>query len=159
MLFTPRRRRGSERHRRAECEHAANSSAASPSVRCSELKQSLEPRVAAASLECIAKLSPKDRCDPARVHLYGHPALMNACPDVAPAPADAGAADTPVAALCHGTIEACGAPSVAPSVNECRQLLSGMNEAGRDRTRARMKAHCSDRGLVGCEAAAVSAGK
>lgn len=131
------------------------------SVRCGELKQSLKPRVASVALDCIGKLSPKDRCDPARVHLCGHLALMNACPDVAPAAArtDAGAVDTPVTTICHGIIESCGASSVAPSMTECRQLLSGMNDAGRDRTRACMKAHCFDRGLVGCEAAAATAAK
>ena len=65
------------------------------SVRCGELKQALKPRVAAAAVECIAKLTGQERCDAARVHLCGHLALMNACPDaVAVSPGDAGAAAT-----------------------------------------------------------------
>jgi hypothetical protein len=37
---------------------------------------------------------------------------------------------------------------------ECRQLLSGMTDVGRERTRTCMKTHCFDRGLVGCEGVA-----
>jgi hypothetical protein len=55
--------------------------------------------------------------------------------------------------LTHGQaiVDGCGTSPVAPSITECRQLLSGMTETGRERARACMKAHCFDRGLVGCE--------
>ena len=135
------------------------------SIRCGELKLALKPRVAAAAVECITKLKGAERCDANRIHLCGHLALMNACPDVPPPPAapttaDAaaaaapGAAVTPVGAICRGILDSCGASPVAPSMTECRQLLSGMTDSGRDKTRSCMKAHCFDRGLVGCEATA-----
>lgn len=143
------------------------------SIRCGELKTAMKPKVAAAAVECITKLTPQERCDAARVHLCGHLALMNACPDTLPgasaanaagsgpamASADAGmvVASDPssrVGQICREIVQTCGASPVAPSLTECRQLLSGMNEAGRERTRACMKTHCFDRGLVGCEAAA-----
>ena len=63
---------------------------------------------------------------------------------------------TPVGVMCHAILESCGASPVAPSMSECRQLLSGMTDTGRERTRACMKSHCFDRGLVGCEAAAAT---
>ncbi len=125
-------------------------------VRCNELRQSLKPRVAAAAMECITKLNGAERCDPSRIHLCGHLALSNACPDAPPGPAtgaDASVPPSPVTTLCHAIIEACGASPVAPAMAECRQLLSGMTDAGREKTRACMKTHCFDRGLVGCEAA------
>jgi len=120
-------------------------------TRCAEYKQGLKPRVAQLAVECLAKLTPHERCDHSRVTLCGHLALMNACPDPDPA-GDAG--PSPVATACQGIRDACGASPVSPSSVECRQLLSGMSEAGRDRTKACMKGHCFDRGLVGCEALA-----
>ena len=120
------------------------------SARCAELKQSLKPRVAAAAVDCIAKLNGAERCDANRIHLCGHLSLVNACSDTPPPGADAAAA-TPVSTICHGIIEACGASPIAPSMTECRQLLSGMTDTGREKTRACMKTHCFDRGLVGCE--------
>ncbi len=130
-------------------------------ARCNELKQSLKPRVAAAAVDCIAKLNGAERCDANRIRLCGHLSLVNACPDT-PSPAalapDAAAAPASAATtICHGIIEACGASPIAPSMAECRQLLSGMTDTGREKTRTCMKAHCFDRGLIGCEAA--TAGK
>ena len=126
-------------------------------IRCGELKQAMKPKVAAAAVVCLNKLTPQERCDPARVYLCGHLAFMNACPErddaganAIPAAAPAGGAKS-VAAICQAIVDGCGASPVAPSTTECRQLLSGMTDAGRERTRACMKAHCFDRGLVGCE--------
>lgn len=122
-------------------------------IRCTEMKQSMKPKVAATAVACLMKLTPQERCDPARVVLCGHLAYMNACPESDPssAPGDGGGAKGAVATACQSIIDGCGASPVAPSMAECKQLLSGMTEAGRDRTRACMKAHCFDRGLVGCE--------
>lgn len=123
------------------------------SVRCGELKTAMKPKVAAAAVTCLTKLTPKERCDPARVVLCGHLAFMNACPE-READVDAGPpAPSSAAAICHSIIESCGASPIAPSMTECRQLLAGMTDSGRERTRSCMKAHCFDRGLVGCEAA------
>lgn len=136
--------------------------------RCGELKQAMKPKVASAAVACLAKLTPQERCDPARVYLCGHLAFMNACPETepvtqagdaglaapmgtAPAHADAGGASSSVTATCQAIIDGCGASPIAPSMAECRQLLSGMTATGRERTRTCMKKHCFDRGLVGCE--------
>lgn len=122
-------------------------------IRCAEMKQSMKPKVAATAVTCLTKLTPQERCDPARVVLCGHLAYMNACPEADPAsaPGDAGGAKSAVATACQAIIDGCGASPVAPSMAECKQLLSGMTESGRERTSACMKAHCFDRGLVGCE--------
>jgi hypothetical protein len=133
-------------------------------TRCGELKQSLKPKVALAAVACLNKLTPQERCDPARVTLCGHLALMNACPERdATADSDAGAnASTnananasanphSAAAACQAIIAGCGVSPVAPSLTECKQLLSGMTDTGRDKTRACMKNHCFDKGLIGCE--------
>ena len=128
--------------------------------RCAELKQAMKPKVAAAAVACLAQLTPQERCDPARVYLCGHLAFMNACPEAEPAPhalhagpatTDAAAAASSVVATCQAIIDAYGPSPVAPSMTECRQLLSGMTSTGRERTRACMKKHSFDRGLVGCE--------
>lgn len=123
-------------------------------IRCGELKQSMKPKVAQTAVTCLNKLTPQERCDPMRVTLCAHLAFMNACPEREPE-ADAGAAPAgSAAAMCQTIIAGCGASPIAPSMTECRQLLSGMNATGRERTRACMKNHCFDRGLVGCEAVA-----
>ena len=121
------------------------------SLRCGDLKTALKPKVAAAAVSCIAKLNGQERCDANRVQLCGHLSLMNACPDVAHLPDGGVAESTPVTKLCQGIIDACGASPIAPSMNECRQLLSGMTDAGREKTKKCMATHCFDRGLVGCE--------
>jgi hypothetical protein len=121
-------------------------------VRCGELKQGMKPKVAAVAVACLNKLTPHERCDPARVSLCGHLAFMNACPERDEGSAEAGVALRPVAATCQAIIDGCAASPIIPSMVECKQLLSGMTEAGRERTRACMKTHCFDRGLVGCEA-------
>jgi hypothetical protein len=117
-------------------------------VRCGELKQAMKPKVAAAAVTCLAKLTPQERCDPARVYLCGHLAFANACPEPVGA-SDAGAKS--VASICQAIVEGCGASPIAPSTAECRQLVAGMTDVGRERTRSCMKTHCFDRGLVGCE--------
>lgn len=118
------------------------------SIRCNDLKTAMKPKVAAAAVSCITKLNGQERCDANRVQLCGHLALENACPDVSHA--DAGA-DTPVTKMCQAIIDGCGPSPIAPSMSECRQLLSGMTDAGREKTRKCMATHCFDRGLVGCE--------
>ena len=121
-------------------------------TRCAEYKQGLKPKVATAAVECLNKLKPGEQCDPHRVMLCGHLALMNSCPEESGPGAEAGA--NGVTATCQTIIDACGASSIAPSMLECKEALSGMNETGRERTKACMKKHCFDRGLVGCEALA-----
>jgi hypothetical protein len=125
-------------------------------VRCGELKQAMKPKVAATAVACLNKLTPQERCDPARVYLCGHLAFMNACPErEAALEGDAGSVSkSSVTSTCQAIVDGCGVSPIAPSMAECRQLLSGMTEAGRERTRTCMKTHCFDRGLVGCEGVA-----
>jgi hypothetical protein len=119
-------------------------------TRCAEYKQGLKPKVATAAVDCLNKLKPHEQCDPHRVMLCGHLALMNSCPEESGPAVEAGA--NGVTATCQSIIDACGASTIAPSMVECKEALSGMNQTGRDRTQACMKKHCFDRGLVGCEA-------
>ena len=123
-------------------------------LRCAELKQAMKPKVAQTAVTCLNKLTPQERCDSARVTLCAHLAFMNACPERGDADANASASGGAhaVTSACEAIIGGCGASPIAPSMAECEQLLSGMNETGRDRTRACMKHHCFDRGLIGCEA-------
>ena len=134
-------------------------------TRCGELKQGMKPKVAQTAVACLNKLTPQERCDATRVTLCGHLAFMNACPEReaeidagastnanASAGAGAAAGAHSVASTCQAIITACGTSSIAPALSECKQLLSGMTEAGRERTQSCMKKHCFDRGLIGCEA-------
>lgn len=107
-------------------------------TRCNELKQSLEPRVAQNAIECLNKLKPQERCDANRVNLCAHLALMNACPGKK-RPAE-----------CETIIAACGPSPIAPSINECRQTIAGLNAEGRTRLVSCMRTHCFDKGLIGC---------
>ena len=110
-------------------------------TRCKEIVQTTKPRVAEAAVTCLNKLTPKERCDPNRVNLCGHLALMNACPEKEPL------------AACESIETQCKTSPIPPSPVDCRQTLSGMNEVGRERVVSCMRAHCFDRGLLGCEAA------
>lgn len=109
-------------------------------TRCKELKESLKPRVAEVAVECMNKLKPHERCDAIRVNLCAHLALMNACPEKK-RPAE-----------CETIIAACGTSPIAPSMNECRQTMNGMNAEGRSRLVGCMRTHCFDKGLLGCVA-------
>jgi hypothetical protein len=120
------------------------------STRCAEFKQTMKPRVAERAVACVLALDAAQRCDPARVNLCGHAALMNACS--APATAEAistGGDAAAVVARCHAITQAC------PSANErdCEATLTGMTALGRERMASCISTHCSDKGLLGCEAA------
>jgi hypothetical protein len=111
-------------------------------TRCNELKQSLKPKVAEVAIECLNKLKPQERCDPNRVNLCAHLALMNSC----------GEKKKDALPECETIIAACGASPIAPSLRECRQTASGLNAEGRARLVSCMRTHCFDKGLVGCVA-------
>jgi hypothetical protein len=113
-------------------------------VRCNDFKQTMKPRVAKAAVACLNKLTPAERCDPRRVDLCAHLALMNACEEAAPA----------IVSACDAVGEACAKAPVPPSRSECRRAMSGLREIGREAMVACVKKHCFDRGIVGCEAAA-----
>jgi hypothetical protein len=123
--------------------------------RCGEFKQAMKPRVAQAAVECLNKLSAQERCDPVRVNLCGHVALMNACAEADPLIEEhepkAGAKPGALA-TCKTIALSCGKTHVPPSIVECKQALSGLNDNGRGLMIECMKKHCVDRSILGCEA-------
>jgi len=122
-----------------------------PTKRCEDFKQSMKPRVAERAVACLNALNQAQRCDPNRLELCGHTALMNACSIVEPPPeADAGPDE--VGAHCTSILHECEGVSSGPSMHDCRTTLAGMSVLGRDRMVACMKTHCTDKGLLFCEA-------
>jgi hypothetical protein len=121
--------------------------------RCEDFKQAMKPRIAAQAVACLDALTPAQRCDPARINLCGHEALMNACSEAdAPSTTSAGPSDE-LGSRCDSIARACGSSAtVAPPMRECRATLAGLNAIGRDKMAACMSAHCGDKGLAGCEA-------
>ena len=107
----------------------------------------MKPRVAQAAVACLNKLSAGERCDPKRVELCGHLALMNACEDRVPT--------STAASACETIVQTCGASPLAPSLNECHLAMSGLREAGREAMLDCATKHCFDKGVLGCEAVAV----
>jgi hypothetical protein len=124
--------------------------------RCAEFKSAFKPKVAQAAVSCLRHLKGNELCDPARVNLCGHTALMAACPDPAPAPAssDGGvnALGSPVALACDNIVKSCSNQPLGPTSADCRQTLSGMTDLGRASMTECMSTHCGDKGLLGCEA-------
>lgn len=124
--------------------------------RCSEFKSAFKPKVAQAAVACIKTLKGNAACDPARVNLCGHSALMAACP--APA-TDPKLTDSTGAALgsaldsaCENILKSCAGQPLLPTLVDCRQTLSGMSDFGRASMLECMATHCGDKGLLGCEA-------
>ena len=118
---------------------------AAATTRCNDFKLTMKPRVAQAAVACLTKLTAVERCDPKRVELCGHLALMNAC--------DEGATPT-VSTACDRLAESCGASGLSPSPKECRLTMSGLREVGREALLDCAKKHCFDKGVLGCEAVA-----
>lgn len=117
-------------------------------MRCADFKQMMKPRVAQAAVACLNKLSAAERCDPKRVELCGHLALMNACDDAA--------ATSTITNTCDKIVQTCGSSPLAPSQKECRLAMSGLREVGRDAMVDCTKKHCFDKGVLGCEAVAAA---
>ena len=138
--------------------------------RCSDFKATMKPRVAAQAVSCLRALKGNERCDPARIHQCGHAALMSACaeppraqkgqfqpasgsqpasvvitPDPTPDP-------SPITAACSTILRSCGEKSGNPTLAECRLVVAGLNDTGRSSLVDCVSAHCTDRGLYGCEA-------
>ena len=139
--------------------------------RCSDFKAAMKPRVAAQAVACLRALKGSERCDPARITQCGHAALMSACADP-PRPqkgefhaangttparvavtTDTTPETSPVAASCTAILKSCGERPLSPALADCKQTLAGMTESGRASTVDCVTAHCTDRGLLGCEAA------
>lgn len=138
-------------------------------TRCNVYKATFKPKVAQQAVACLRQLKGGERCDPARIQLCGHAALMAACPEAAPAvsgtltsatptaPAsvtlieDPKAGTTPLATACDAILKGCAGVPLAPTLADCRQTLTGMNESGRANMVECMATGCRDRGLIGCE--------
>jgi hypothetical protein len=123
-----------------------------PVKRCNDFKQTMKPKVAERAVACLSALKPGERCDPNRLHLCGHQALMTACvpPEDVDQP-DGGPADD-VATRCQAIVHGCAQAPIAPSMRDCRATLAGMTDVGRAKIAECMTKHCADKGLVGCEA-------
>jgi hypothetical protein len=121
-----------------------------PTRRCEDFKKTMKPRVAEQAVGCLVALGPAQRCDPSRINLCGHVALMNACSQTDAPGAVAAPADDDVGTRCELIRQGCGATS--DSLRECRATLDGLSAQGRDQMVSCMKTHCVDKGLVGCEA-------
>lgn len=124
--------------------------------RCAEFKTAFKPKVAQSAVACLKSLTGNAACDPSRVNLCGHSALMAACPEPTP---DATKADTstptppsPVVTACESIAKSCAGQPLGPTVADCRQTLSGMTDVGRASMVDCMSTHCADKGLLGCEA-------
>ncbi|MEO6598373.1 MAG: hypothetical protein ABIQ16_00770 [Polyangiaceae bacterium] len=124
--------------------------------RCAEFKSAFKPKVAQAAVACLKTLKGA-ACDPARVNLCGHSALMNACPVPIPDPTpkadstSAAPSPSPVDMSCDSIVKGCAATPMGPTSADCRQTLSGMTDAGRASMVDCMATHCADKGLIGCE--------
>ncbi len=122
-----------------------------PTKRCEDFKQAMKPRVAERAVACINALNQAQRCDPNRLELCGHTALMSAC-SIDESPPEADAAPDEIATHCTAILHGCEGVSPGPTLRDCRATLSGMSILGRDRMVACMKTHCTDKGLLFCEA-------
>jgi len=124
--------------------------------RCAEFKTAFKPKVAQAAVACLKTLKGNAACDPARVNLCGHSALMAACPAPTPDPTlngTTGAALTsPIDTACESIAKSCADQPLKPSTADCRQTLAGMTDVGRANMVECMATHCGDKGLLGCEA-------
>lgn len=125
--------------------------------RCADFKAAFKPKVAQAAVACLKTLKGNAACDPARVNLCGHSALMAACPAAAPElskPADSTGAvlGSALDTACENIIKGCAGQPLLPSTADCRQTLSGMTDFGRASMVECMATHCGDKGLLGCEA-------
>lgn len=109
-------------------------------TRCNDFKKTMKPRVAAAAVACLKKLKGGAQCDPKRIELCAHNALMNACDD-STAQSVTQSCDA-IAATCSGI-----------SKQECTRAMSGLRETGREAMLDCAKKHCDDKGILGCEAA------
>jgi hypothetical protein len=122
--------------------------------RCADFKDTMKPRVAETAVTCLDALSPAQRCDANRVAYCGHAALMAAC-DTGGPPAQTREPDE-IGATCTAITTACQGASLTPSARDCRATLAGLTALGRQEMASCMKAHCSDKGLLGCETSLIT---
>jgi hypothetical protein len=138
--------------------------------RCNDFKASMKPRVAAQAVACLRALKGNERCDATRINQCAHAALMSACQEppraqkgtfqpasgttaaIVTVAADATPDTSAVTAACNNILRSCGEKSLNPTLADCRQTLAGLNDSGRANMVDCVSAHCSDKGLYGCEA-------
>jgi hypothetical protein len=124
-----------------------------PTKRCNDFKQAMKPKVAARAVACLNALKPAERCDPIRLNLCGHLALMNACQQ--PEDADQDAVDATadgITTACQAIVLECAAAPLGPTLRDCRTTLAGMSELGKSKMLSCMGTHCTDKSLLYCEA-------
>jgi hypothetical protein len=119
-------------------------------VRCVQYRDAFKPKVARAAIRCLERLKGNQICDPIAVNKCGHEALMAACPPDPGAGVDA--APTELDKSCSELLATCKEALPGPTLADCKQTLSGLNDVGRRKMAACMKQHCDARGLYGCEA-------
>lgn len=125
--------------------------------RCAEFKSAFKPKVAQAAVSCLKQLKGNAACDPMRVNLCGHTALMAACPEsdtvkvASVGNAAPMAQPSPAATACESIMKSCAGTPLPPTTADCKQTLSGMSDAGRASMVDCMATHCGDKGLIGCE--------
>ena len=126
-----------------------------PTKRCDDFKQTMKPKVAEHAVACLNTIQPAQRCDPLRLNLCAHLALMGACQEE-DTDRDAADAAPPTASslttACQAILQECTAATIGPTLRDCRATLAGMTELGRTKMVDCMKAHCGDKGLLHCEA-------
>lgn len=124
-----------------------------PTKRCNDFKQAMKPKVAERAVACLNALNPAERCDPIRLNLCGHLALMNACQEPEDTDKEAvGATTGSVTAACQTVLQECATAPLGPTLRDCGATLAGMSDLGRSRMASCMKTHCTDKGLLYCEA-------
>jgi len=123
-----------------------------PTKRCEDDKQTMKPRVAERAVACINALTAGQRCDPLRLIHCSHAALMAACSIVDDGPEPPDAAPDELTTQCTAIVHQCAGVTSGPTLRDCRATLAGLNALGRERLTACMKTHCSDKGLLLCEA-------
>jgi len=119
-------------------------------VRCIQYRDAFKPKIARAAIRCLERLKGNQICDPIAVNKCGHEALMTACPPGPGSGSDAAPSD--LDKNCGEILGTCKEAVPGPTVADCTQTLSGMNDVGRRKMAACMKQHCDARGLYGCEA-------
>jgi hypothetical protein len=128
-----------------------------PVKRCEDFKKAFKPKVAEQGVACLNALKWNERCDPIRMHLCGHMSLMNACMDPRETALFADGLPMPRApgstgVFCDHIVQGCATAPLKPTMDECRAILAGMSDTGRNAMVQCMKTHCSDKGLLQCEA-------
>lgn len=121
-------------------------------ARCAQYRAAFKPKLARAAIECLKRLRGGQLCDPIAINKCGHEALMAACPPESEVLSDAGAPASGLDATCATILTACKASIPGPTLTDCKQTLSGMNDSGRTKMVACMQKLCDSRGLYGCEA-------